>query len=223
MKSFYPAGDEQVIVAEVTQQVIPPAGIPLDVGCVVSNVGTMYNIALALEGKNVTHKYLTVSGMVKKPTVICVPLGTSFAQCLELAGGIPEGDWMAIAGGPMMGRRLTRDQALEASVIKTTSGILILPIDSLPARKEQITLLHMYQRARSSYPVPPVYGFMSPASSGTSAGTASDYAPDGDAGIGWKHNGQPHPEKCGIMLRMWHLRNVCLSDAVTAPAGQRDA
>lgn len=150
MKSFYPAGDEQVIVAEVTQQVIPPAGIPLDVGCVVSNVGTMYNIALALEGKNVTHKYLTVSGMVKKPTVICVPLGTSFAQCLELAGGIPEGDWIAISGGPMMGRRLTRDQALESSVIKTTSGILILPLDSLPARKEQITLLHMYQRARSA-------------------------------------------------------------------------
>ncbi len=150
MRSFYPAGDEQVIVAEVTQQVIPPAGIPLDVGCVVSNVGTMYNVSLALEGKPVTHKYLTVSGMVKKPTVVCVPLGTSFAQCLELAGGIPEGDWIAIAGGPMMGRRLTREQVLESPVIKTTSGILILPPDSLPARKEQITLLHMYQRARSA-------------------------------------------------------------------------
>lgn len=150
MKSFYPAGDEQVIVAEVTGRAVPPAGIPLDVGCAVSNVGTMYNVALALRGENFTHKYLTVSGMVKHPTVVRVPLGTSFAQCLELAGGVPEGDWLAIAGGPMMGKRLKREQALEAPVTKTTSGILILPPNSLPARKEQISLLHMYQRAKSA-------------------------------------------------------------------------
>lgn len=150
MKSFYPAGDEQVIVAEVTGRVVPPAGIPLDVGCAVSNVGTMYQIALALEGENFTQKYLTVSGMVAKPTVVRVPLGTSFRDCLELAGGVPAGDWLAIAGGPMMGRRMSKAQALDAPVTKTTSGILILPTDSFPARQNQITLQHMYQRARSA-------------------------------------------------------------------------
>lgn len=150
LKSFYPAGDEQVIVAEVTGRVVPPVGIPLDVGCAVSNVGTMYQIALSLEGENFTQKYLTVSGMVAKPTVACVPLGTSFRDCLELAGGVPEGDWLAIAGGPMMGRRMSRAQALDAPVTKTTSGILILPIDSFPARQNQITLGHMYLRAKSA-------------------------------------------------------------------------
>lgn len=150
MKSFYPAGDEQVIVAEVTGRVVPPAGIPLDVGCAVSNVGTMYQIALALEGENFTQKYLTISGMVARPTVARVPLGASFRDCLELAGGVPEGDWLAIAGGPMMGRRLSKEEALETPVTKTTSGILILPPDSFPARKNQISLLHMYQRAKSS-------------------------------------------------------------------------
>ena len=149
MRSFYPAGDEQVLVAEVTGRVIPAAGIPLDVECAVSNVGTMYNIALAMQGESFTRKYLTVSGAVEKPTVICVPVGTSFADCLQLAGGIPAGDWMAISGGPMMGKRMTKEQALEAHVTKTTSGILIIPAENPLAMREKTTLQHMFTRARS--------------------------------------------------------------------------
>lgn len=54
MDSFYPAGDEQTMVYEVTGRVVPPAGIPLDVGCVVSNVATMLSISDAMEGKAFT-------------------------------------------------------------------------------------------------------------------------------------------------------------------------
>lgn len=150
MQSFYPAGDEQVLVAEVTGSVIPCAGIPLDVGCAVSNVGTMYNIAQAMKGENFTKKFLTVSGAVAKPTVICVPVGTSFVDCLELAGGVPSGEWMAISGGPMMGKRMTKEQALAASVTKTTSGILIIPAEKQLATREQTSLRHMYARAKSA-------------------------------------------------------------------------
>lgn len=150
MDSFYPAGDEQTMVYEVTGRVVPPAGIPLDVGCVVSNVATMLGISDALEGKAFTKKYLTVTGEVKKPTVLHVPVGTSFETCIEMAGGTLKSRYFVVSGGPMMGARMTMEEAKTAVVTKTTSGILILPEDSSIARKTQISLQHMLNRARSA-------------------------------------------------------------------------
>ncbi|CAM1378328.1 Respiratory-chain NADH dehydrogenase 51 Kd subunit [Fretibacterium fastidiosum] len=69
MPSFYPAGDEQVMVQLVTGRSIPERGLPLNVGAVVDNVGTMLNVADALEGKPVTDKFLSVTGAVVKPVV----------------------------------------------------------------------------------------------------------------------------------------------------------
>ena len=48
---FYPSGDEYILVYEATGRLIPPQGIPLDVGVVVNNVETLYNIARAEAGK----------------------------------------------------------------------------------------------------------------------------------------------------------------------------
>jgi len=39
---FYPSGDEYELVYAATGRLIPPAGIPLQVGCVVNNVETLY-------------------------------------------------------------------------------------------------------------------------------------------------------------------------------------
>ena len=50
MRTFYPAGDEQVIVQEVTGRSVPERGLPLDVGCVVDNVGPCFPLTDALEG-----------------------------------------------------------------------------------------------------------------------------------------------------------------------------
>lgn len=44
MKNFYPAGDEQIMVCDVTGRTVPPSGIPLDVGAVVSNLATVYSL-----------------------------------------------------------------------------------------------------------------------------------------------------------------------------------
>ena len=41
---FYPSGDEYELVYTATGRLIPAAGIPLAVGCVVSNVETLYNV-----------------------------------------------------------------------------------------------------------------------------------------------------------------------------------
>lgn len=148
--SFYPAGDEQVIVQEVTGRVVPPGGIPLEVGCVVSNVATLFCVRQAMEGQPFTHKYLTVTGAVKKPLVACVPLGTTLADCLMLAGGTTLKDYGAVVGGPMMGKPLSRQQ-LEAEVVtKTTSGLIVLPNHHPLLTAAQLPLTHTLNRAGSA-------------------------------------------------------------------------
>ncbi|MCP5021379.1 MAG: hypothetical protein GY930_06345, partial [bacterium] len=80
---FYPAGDEVITIFETTGRVVPPGGLPLDVGCVVSNVETLLNMA---RGEVVTHKYLTVAGLVPEPVTVRAPLGIRFKDLLAHVG-----------------------------------------------------------------------------------------------------------------------------------------
>lgn len=148
MESFYPAGDEQTIVYEVTGRVVPPAGIPIAVGAVVNNVATVYAISQAMENTPFTQKILTVTGEVKKPTILCVPVGTSYKECIALAGGTVSSAYFVVNGGPMMGKPMTMEEAERAVVTKTTSGILILPADGYHATTYQVHLKRMLQQAR---------------------------------------------------------------------------
>ena len=54
LPDMYPAGDEQVLVYELTGRVVPEAGIPIMVGCVVVNSETSLNIFKAAQGLAVT-------------------------------------------------------------------------------------------------------------------------------------------------------------------------
>lgn len=121
---FYPAGDEQVLVREVLGKTIPERGLPLQVGAVVSNVESLLNVALAMDGKPVTHRYVTVTGEVKTPMVVKVPVGALVKDVLAFAGGPVIADYKVVDGGPMMGRVLPDT---EQSVTKTTSGLIVLP------------------------------------------------------------------------------------------------
>ena len=123
---YYPAGDEYDLVYTVTGRLIPPTGIPLQVGVVVCNVETLVNVAAAAEGKPVTHKTLTIAGAVKRPVTLTVPLGTSYRECLDAAGGLTTGDPVLCLGGLMMGQ--TTDD-LDTPIIKTSTGVVILPRD----------------------------------------------------------------------------------------------
>jgi Na+-translocating ferredoxin:NAD+ oxidoreductase RnfC subunit len=132
---FYPSGDEFELVYEATGRLIPPAGIPLDIGCVVNNVETLYNIALAEKDITVTKKFICVAGAVKKPSSFFVPVGTSFKDVVEFAGGSKVSELGIFVGGAMMGH-LTFD--LNEVVTKTTAGIIVLPKDHyLIKRKNQ--------------------------------------------------------------------------------------
>lgn len=132
-RNVYPAGDEYILVYEVTGKRIPPNGIPLMVGCVVNNVETLVNISNAVENIPVTEKFITIAGAVKNPVTTKVPVGTSFRDCIELAGGFTINDPVALTGGVMMGGVET-DFSLP--VTKTLGGLIILPSDhTLVVRK----------------------------------------------------------------------------------------
>lgn len=124
--NFYPAGDEFVLVYEVTGKIIPESGLPLNVGVVVDNVVTLMNVANAVDGKPVTDRPLTVCGAVKNPLTAFFPVGTSVSEIIEFAGGSTLAEYSVLDGGPMMGTVVSED----ASITKKTSGILVLPSNS---------------------------------------------------------------------------------------------
>lgn len=128
LDNFYPAGDEHILVHEVTGRTIPPLGLPKEVGALVANVASLYSVSRALDGAPVTHKLVTVTGEVASPRVLRVPVGTAVSRCVAEAGGATTDDPVYVMGGPMMGRFLDGPEALASAVItKTSGGIIVLP------------------------------------------------------------------------------------------------
>jgi Na+-translocating ferredoxin:NAD+ oxidoreductase RnfC subunit len=123
---FYPSGDEYELVYTATGRLIPPAGIPLNVGCVVNNVETLYNVHYAQQDRPVTEKFLSVCGAVREPKSFWAPVGTSFRDLIAIAGGASVEDFGIFVSGIMMGT-LTFD--LDDVVTKTTGGLIVLPRD----------------------------------------------------------------------------------------------
>jgi Na+-translocating ferredoxin:NAD+ oxidoreductase RnfC subunit len=123
---FYPSGDEYELVYTATGRLIPPAGIPLQVGCVVNNVETLHNVHFAAQGKPVTEKFLSVCGAVNEPKSFWAPIGMTLREVLAAAGGAAAKDFGIFVSGLMMGT-LTFD--LDEVVTKTTGGLIVLPRD----------------------------------------------------------------------------------------------
>lgn len=129
----YPAGDEYVLVYEITGKRIPPGGLPLHVGCIVDNVETIVNVALAVDGESVTQKYVTVTGEVANPMTTTFPVGTTFRDCIEAAGGLTTDNPTVLTGGVMMGGCETD---LDLPVTKALGGLIVLPSDHYLARRK---------------------------------------------------------------------------------------
>lgn len=125
LDDFYPAGDEFVLVREVTGKSIGEFGLPLHTGTVVANISTLLDVNAAVQkGKPVTHRSVTVGGAVAGPRTIKVPIGTPVSALIEAAGGSAAEDPRILIGGPMMGS-LADDP--ESPVTKTTGMVLVLP------------------------------------------------------------------------------------------------
>jgi Na+-translocating ferredoxin:NAD+ oxidoreductase RnfC subunit len=129
----YPAGDEFITVYEVTGRVIPPGGLPRDVGCLVQNVETVLNVQ---RDEPVTHKYLSLAGDLPEPVTIRAPVGVSYRDLLRHAGVAPEGVEHVMVGGIMMG---TVMQSLDEVVTRTTGALLLFPKDHVVTRRTTTT------------------------------------------------------------------------------------
>lgn len=127
---FYPAGDEYELVYEATGRLIPFGGIPLNVGCVVSNVETLLNLG---RQKPVTTKFITLAGVVPEAKTIEIPFGITIAEALSLGGLNSLEGLTVIDGGPMMGKLIEDPQ--NEIVSKTCGGLIALPENHVLIRK----------------------------------------------------------------------------------------
>ena len=98
--------------------------MPLDVGCVVQNVGTAFAVYEAVQkNKPLIERVVTVTGKsVSKPSNFMVRIGTSTDILIDAAGGLPTDTGKVVSGGPMMGGGLSRT---DVPITKGSSGVLI--------------------------------------------------------------------------------------------------
>lgn len=126
LKVQYPQGGEKQLIAAITGRQVPSGALPIEVGAVVQNVGTMVAIYEAVQkNKPLFERVVTVTGVaVAEPRNLLVRVGTPIDALIAAAGGEPEGTGKVINGGPMMGRAMSNTAA---AVTKGTSGVLLVP------------------------------------------------------------------------------------------------
>ena len=123
---LYPQGSEKHQIYATVGRIVPePPALPIDVGCVVENVGTVAAIADAVEkGEKLLSRVTTVSGdAVAEPKNVEAPLGTTYADLVAFCGGEKEPPAKVISGGTMMGFAVS---TLDIGTTRTTSGLLLL-------------------------------------------------------------------------------------------------
>lgn len=147
LPEVYPAGDEVVMIHELTGKVVPPGSIPIQVGVAVFNVETVFNIYQALNAKRpVTHKFITITGEVKEPCTRYVPLGMTVEDVVALAGGVTVENPVYLLGGPMTGNLGSRYDL----ITKTSNAIIVLPENHLVVQKKRKNTQISMKRAMAS-------------------------------------------------------------------------
>jgi electron transport complex protein RnfC len=131
----YPQGAEKMLIEALTGVQVPGGKLPLHVGVVVNNVGTMAAVDdWFRRGQPLIERVVTVSGPgVSQPANLMVPLGTSLRVLLEACGGVAPDAALVVMGGPMMGQPAP---SLDVPVVKGTSGLLVFRERDLEALEE---------------------------------------------------------------------------------------
>ncbi len=125
LKVKYPQGGEKQLIKAITGREVPSGKLPIEVGCVVQNVGTVFAVYEAvLKNKPLIERIVTITGKaVKKPSNFKVRVGTPVKELIEAAEGLPENTGKIISGGPMMGKALLNT---DVPIVKGSSGILLM-------------------------------------------------------------------------------------------------
>ncbi|MCB1699923.1 MAG: electron transport complex subunit RsxC [Halioglobus sp.] len=124
----YPSGGEKQLIEILTGKQVPSGGLPLDIGVICQNVGSVAAIADAvLLGQPLISRITTVTGeAVREPGNFSVLLGTPMNYLLARAGFQPDRNRRLVMGGPMMGFTVA-----DAGVpIVKTSNCLLAPSEA---------------------------------------------------------------------------------------------
>ena len=137
MKVKYPQGAEKQLINAVTGRKVPSGKLPIDVGCVVSNLGTAFSVYEAIQkNKPLIENILTVTGK-KLPSQhnYIVRIGTTYNDIIKHSlGELPATTGKIISGGTMMGKAVVN---LDAPTVKGNSSVLVM--DEAEARRNPET------------------------------------------------------------------------------------
>jgi len=132
LKVQYPQGAEKQLIKAILNREVPSGKLPLDVGCVVNNVGTTVAVYEAVQkNKPLFERIVTLTGKkLPRKANFLVRVGTPITQLIDACGGAPEGTAKFINGGPMMGKAMVNT---DIPVTKGTSGVIL--VDEADARR----------------------------------------------------------------------------------------
>ena len=137
LKVKYPQGAEKQLINAVTGRKVPSGKLPIDVGCVVSNLGTSFSVYEAIQkNKPLIENILTVTGK-KLPSQhnYIVRIGTTYNDIIKHSiGELPATTGKVISGGTMMGKAVVN---LDAPTVKGNSSVLVM--DEAEARRNPET------------------------------------------------------------------------------------
>lgn len=135
--TLYPAGSEKQLIKVLTGKEVPSNGLPVDIGVVCHNVGTVVAIYRAvMQSQPLVSRIVTVTGQgVKSPRNLEVAFGTPIKDLIEQSGGYTKKINRLIIGGPMMGFTLPADKL---PVTKTINCILCASEQEAPHPKPQV-------------------------------------------------------------------------------------
>jgi electron transport complex protein RnfC len=126
LKPRYPQGSEKQLIEALTGRRVASGALPLSVGAIVQNVGTVFAVYEAVvKNKPLIERVVTVTGNhLAHPCNLRVRIGTPVRHLIEYAGGMPEDTGKLVGGGPMMGKAWS---SVDIPVSKGVSGILLIP------------------------------------------------------------------------------------------------
>ncbi len=137
LKVKYPQGAEKQLINAITGRKVPSGKLPIDVGCVVSNMGTAFAVYEAIQkNKPLIENILTVTGkkLPSQHNYQC-RIGITYNDIIKHAiGELPETTGKVISGGTMMGKAISN---LDAPTTKGASSVLVM--DEAEARRNPET------------------------------------------------------------------------------------
>ena len=122
----YPQGAEKQLINSITGRKVPSGKLPIDVGCVVSNIGTTFAVYEAVQkNKPLIENILTVTGkkLPSQHNYQC-RIGITYNDIIKHAlGELPATTGKVISGGTMMGKAISN---LDAPTTKGASSVLVM-------------------------------------------------------------------------------------------------